>query len=47
MGRGVWPIEVKAEKNLRAKSVKTFCERFHLSEAVRTSLADEGLGLSC
>ena len=38
---GVWPIEVKAEKNLRAKSVKTFCERFHLAEAVRTSLADE------
>lgn len=38
---GVWPIEVKAEKNLKSKSLKTFCERFHLSEAVRTSLADE------
>lgn len=39
----VWPIEVKAEMNLKAKSLKTFCERFHLDEAIRTSLANDNV----
>lgn len=37
---GVVPVEVKAETNLKAKSLKVFCEKFHLEGAVRTSLAD-------
>jgi len=36
----VIPIEVKAEKNLKAKSFKNFCEKYKPARAIRTSLAD-------
>lgn len=39
-GETVVPIEVKAEVNLKAKSLKTFCEKFNPENAVRTSMAD-------
>ncbi len=34
------PVEVKAEENLRAKSLKTYCEKYKPAEAVRTSMSD-------
>jgi len=34
----VIPIEVKAEKNLKAKSFKLFCEKYQPQKAIRTSL---------
>lgn len=34
------PIEVKAEENLKAKSLKSFCEKFNPSISVRTSMSD-------
>lgn len=34
------PLEVKAEENLRAKSLKAFCEKYHPKYAVRTSISD-------
>ena len=34
------PVEVKAEINLKAKSLKTYCEKFQPEIAVRTSMAD-------
>jgi len=34
------PIEVKAAENLKAKSLKLFCEKFNFQNAVRTSLSD-------
>lgn len=34
------PVEVKAEINLRAKSLKTYCEKYNPRIAVRTSMAD-------
>lgn len=39
-GTDVIPIEAKAETNLKAKSLKTFCERFSPRRAIRTSMAD-------
>lgn len=39
VGDAVVPVEVKAERNLRAKSLKRFMERFSQNTAVRTSLA--------
>ena len=36
----VLPVEVKAEENLRAKSLKAFCEKYHPAYAVRTSMSD-------
>lgn len=36
----VIPLEVKAEENLRAKSLKAFCEKYKLKYAVRTSMSD-------
>lgn len=39
-GKEVVPVEVKAETNLRAKSLKTYCEKYHPEYAVRTSMAD-------
>ena len=35
----VLPIEVKAETNLKAKSLRSFCERYGIDTAVRLSLA--------
>lgn len=34
------PIEVKAEVNLKAKSLKTYCKKFQVPTAVRLSLAN-------
>lgn len=34
------PIEVKAEENLQAKSLKTFCNKYRPEIAVRTSMSD-------
>ena len=34
------PLEVKAEENLRAKSLKAFCEKYNPKYAVRTSMSD-------
>ena len=39
-GMDVVPIEVKAEENLRAKSLKSFCDKYQPREAVRTSMSD-------
>jgi hypothetical protein len=39
-GELILPIEVKAEVNLRAKSLKTYQERFSPEVCVRTSMAD-------
>ena len=36
----ILPLEVKAEENLRAKSLKAFCEKYHPACAVRTSMSD-------
>lgn len=39
-GEQVIPIEVKAEVNLKAKSLKTYREKFNPETSVRTSMAD-------
>lgn len=39
-GGWVMPLEVKAETNLRAKSLKTYREKFSPELAIRTSMAD-------
>ena len=39
-GTDVIPIEVKAETNLKAKSLKTYCEKFKPNKAIRTSMSD-------
>ena len=39
-GIEVTPIEVKAETNLKAKSLKTYCEKYKPNRAIRTSMAD-------
>ena len=36
---GGCPVEVKAEENLRAKSLKAYCDKHRPSYAVRTSMA--------
>ena len=36
----VIPVEVKAEENLRAKSLRAFCEKYSPRYAVRTSMSD-------
>ena len=37
-GNEIVPIEVKAETNLKAKSLKTFCEKYNPKMAIRTSM---------
>lgn len=39
-GEKIVPVEVKAEINLKAKSLKTYREKFHPELSVRTSMAD-------
>ena len=39
-GKGIVPIEVKAETNLRSKSLKVFCKKFSPTEAIRLSASD-------
>ena len=34
------PVEVKAEENLRAKSLRAYCEKYHPRYAVRISMAN-------
>ena len=36
----VVPVEVKAEENLRAKSLRAYCEKYHPRYAVRISMAN-------
>lgn len=38
--QAVIPIEVKAEENLKAKSLKVYVEQFHPEQAIRLSMAD-------
>lgn len=39
-GSDVIPIEVKAEQNLQAKSLKVYHEKFQPKVSIRTSMAD-------
>lgn len=39
-GRHIIPIEVKAEENLRAKSLRVYCDKYKPEIAVRTSMSD-------
>ena len=39
-GESIIPVEVKAEENLKAKSLKAYRERFSPQLSVRTSMAD-------
>lgn len=39
-GERIIPVEVKAEINLRAKSLRTYQEKFSPKVSVRTSMAD-------
>lgn len=39
-GEQIIPVEAKAEVNLRAKSLKTYQEKFSPEVVVRTSMAD-------
>ena len=39
-GKDVIPVEVKAEVNLKSKSLKMYRERFSPNMSIRTSLAD-------
>lgn len=36
----VIPVEVKAEENLKAKSLRTFCQKYKPQKAVRTSMSN-------
>ncbi|MCD7864595.1 MAG: ATP-binding protein [Clostridiales bacterium] len=40
-GAAITPLEVKAETNLRAKSLKTYREKYKPKIAIRTSMADQ------
>lgn len=37
-GGRILPIEAKAERHLQAKSLPRFCRRYHMREAIRTSM---------
>lgn len=39
-GKNIVPVEVKAEENLRAKSLKVYCEKNKPAYAVRTSMSN-------
>ena len=39
-GERIIPVEVKAEMNLRAKSLKVYQEKFSPEVSVRTSMSD-------
>lgn len=39
-GKQILPVEVKAEVNLKAKSLKTYKEKFSPELSIRTSMAD-------
>lgn len=40
----VYPLEAKAERNLQAKSLKSYRDRFSPSKCLRTSLAERMIG---
>ena len=40
----VYPIEAKAERNLQAKSLKSYRDRFSPAKCLRTSLAERNIG---
>ena len=40
----ILPVEVKAEQNLQAKSLKYFCEKFNIKKAYRFSMSDHNTG---
>ena len=39
-GEKIVPVEVKAETNLKSKSLRSYCDRFSPELAVRTSMSD-------
>lgn len=39
-GETIVPVEVKAEINLKAKSLKTYCEKFHPKTTIRTAMTN-------
>ena len=39
-GEQIIPVEVKAEINLKAKSLRTYCEKYSPEISIRTSMAD-------
>ena len=39
-GEAIIPLEVKAEVNLKAKSLRTYKEKFEPNLSIRTSMAD-------
>lgn len=39
-GKNIVPLEVKAEENLKAKSLKAYCDKYMPAYAVRTSMSD-------
>lgn len=39
-GRDIVPIEVKAEENLKAKSLRVYCDKFKPDLAIRTSMSN-------
>ena len=41
--RGVVPLEAKAELNLRAKSLRSFCQRYRPTKIARTSMHSYGV----
>ena len=41
---GIYPLEVKAERNLQAKSLKSYRERFSPPKCLRTSLSEHAIG---
>ena len=38
-GKNVIPIEVKAEENLKSKSLRAYCDKFRPASAIRTSMS--------
>ncbi|WP_461252772.1 hypothetical protein [Treponema sp. R8-4-B8] len=42
IGNKIIPIEVKVEKNLKAKSLKLFIDTYHPQIAIRFSMSDLG-----
>ena len=42
-GYTIVPLEAKAERNLRAKSLQSFCKRYHHPFAIRSSMCEFGI----
>lgn len=39
-GMDIVPVEVKAEENLQAKSLRCFCEKYKINKGIRSSMSD-------